>query len=86
MGVDVLDPGPDVERVVVLLGLLVGVQRLAVAERPLTLAALAARDWWPEGQSAWSVAVLGGVIAHPLERRGARIACRTTLLGAESSA
>ncbi len=39
-GVDVLDAGPDVERVVVLLGLLVGVQRLAVAERPLALAAL----------------------------------------------
>ena len=43
VGVDVLDPGPDVERVVVLLGLLVGVERLAVAERPLALAALAAR-------------------------------------------
>ena len=37
--VDVLDPGPDVERVVVLLGPLVGVERLAVAERPLALAA-----------------------------------------------
>ena len=36
--VDVLDPGPDVERVVVLLDPLVGVERLAVAERPLTLA------------------------------------------------
>ena len=41
VGVDVLDAGPDVERVVVLLGLLVGVERLAVAERPLALAALA---------------------------------------------
>ncbi len=40
VGVDVLDPRADVERVVVLLGLLVGVQRLAVAERPLALAAL----------------------------------------------
>ena len=36
LGVDVLDPGPDVERVVVLLDLLVGVLRFAVAERPLT--------------------------------------------------
>ena len=42
-GVDVLDPGADVQRVVVLLGLLVGVQRLAVAERPLALAALGTR-------------------------------------------
>ena len=38
MRVDVLDPGPDVEPVVVLLGPLVGVERLAVAERPLALA------------------------------------------------
>ena len=38
--VDGADPGLDVERVVVLLGLLVGVQGLAVAERPLALAAL----------------------------------------------
>ena len=37
MRVDVLDPGADVERVVVLLDPLVGVERLAVAERPLTL-------------------------------------------------
>ena len=43
-GVDVLDAGADVERVVVLLGLLVGVQRLAVAQRPLALAALGARS------------------------------------------
>ena len=35
--VDGLDPGPDVEAVVVLLGALVRVQRLAVAERPLAL-------------------------------------------------
>ena len=41
--VDVLDARPHVERVVVLLGLLVGVQRLVVAERPLALAALLAR-------------------------------------------
>ena len=37
--VDVLDPGPDVEAVVVLLRPLVGVERLAVPERPLALAA-----------------------------------------------
>ena len=42
LGVDVADPGFDVERVVVLLGLLVGVQRLAVAESPLALTALGA--------------------------------------------
>ena len=41
LGVDVLDAGPDVEPVVVLLGALVRVQRLAVAELPLALAALA---------------------------------------------
>jgi hypothetical protein len=41
--VDVLDAGAHVERVVVLLGLLVGVERLAVPERPLALAALLAR-------------------------------------------
>src|SRR2546429_3318708 len=35
---DVLDPRPDVERVVVLLRPLVGVERLAVPERPLPLA------------------------------------------------
>ncbi len=44
LGVDVEDAGPHVERVVVLLGLLVLVQRLGVAERPLTLGALGARD------------------------------------------
>ena len=44
LGVDVEDPGADVERVVVLLGLLVLVQRLGVAERPLALRALGARD------------------------------------------
>ena len=38
VGVDVLDPGPDVQRVVVLLDPLVGVERLAVTERPLALA------------------------------------------------
>ena len=42
LGVDVQDPGADVERVVVLLGLLVLVQRLGVAERPLSLATLGA--------------------------------------------
>ena len=44
LGVDVDDPGADVERVVVLLGLLVLVQRLGVAERPLALGSLGARD------------------------------------------
>ena len=38
LGIHVLDARPDVERVVVLLGLLVGVQRLPIAERPLALA------------------------------------------------
>ena len=41
--VDGLDAGPDVERVVVLLDPLVGVERLAVAERPLTLTPWPAR-------------------------------------------
>src|SRR5690606_2448460 len=43
VGVDVLDAGAHVERVVVLLGLLVGVEGLAVAVGPLALAAGAAR-------------------------------------------
>src|SRR5690606_27472950 len=43
LGVDVLDPRADVETVVVLLGALVGVQRLAVTELPLALAASAPR-------------------------------------------
>ena len=38
LGVDVQDPVADVERVVVLLGLLVLVERFGVAERPLALA------------------------------------------------
>ena len=38
VGVDVLDPRPDVQAVVVLLEPLVGVERLAVAQRPLALA------------------------------------------------
>ena len=42
LGVDVQDARADVERVVVLLGLLVLVQRLGVAECPLALAALLA--------------------------------------------
>ena len=49
LGVDVLDARPHVERVVVLLGLLVGVERLAVAERPLALAA-----WTLDGLVQWS--------------------------------
>ena len=43
VAVDVLDAGPDVEPVVVLLGPLVGVQRLVEAQRPLPFAARAAR-------------------------------------------
>jgi hypothetical protein len=39
VGVDVLDALADVERVVVLLAALVGVQGLAIAERPLALTA-----------------------------------------------
>ena len=38
VGVDVFDAGPNVERVVVLLGLFVGVERLAIAQRPLAFA------------------------------------------------
>ena len=38
-GVDVLDAFPHVEREIVLLGLFVGVERLAIAERPLAFAA-----------------------------------------------
>ena len=41
VGVDRLDAGPDVEPVVVLLDLLVGVERRAVPEGPLALAAVA---------------------------------------------
>ena len=55
LGVDVLDPGADVEPVVVLLGALVRVQRLAVAELPLALAALAL------GRSGWPVWSVGGM-------------------------
>ena len=43
LGVDVLDACPDVERVVVLLRLLVRVERLAISQRPLSFALLAAR-------------------------------------------
>ena len=79
VGVDVLDPGPDVERVVVLLGLLVRVERLAVAERPLTLAAACGRRGARAGARAWgsgsgSVGELGG---HVRPRSGsARPAAR----------
>ena len=55
LGVDVADPGLDVERVVVLLGLLVRVQRLAVAEGPLALTALGAGGAGCVGVLAWSV-------------------------------
>ena len=49
LGVDVLYSGPNVKRMVVLLGLLVGVQRFAVAQRPLALTLLAARPGSPAG-------------------------------------
>ena len=68
VGVDVLDARPHVERVVVLLGLLVLVQRLAVAQRPLALGlALAGRG------RAWASAacVLGG--PGVTQRRGLRV-------------
>jgi hypothetical protein len=54
-GVGVEDAVPHVERVVVLLGLLVLVERLGVAERPLTFGALGARD----------LGVLGGLGLEP---------------------
>ena len=80
LGVDVLDPRPHVERVVVLLGLLVRVQRLAVAERPLALAALGTGATGAAGAGGGSG--LGGVLSRGghgsrfLGRRGedARIA------------
>ena len=53
-GVDVLDARPHVERVVVLLDLLVGVERLAVAQRPLALAAGA----WRVGRWSSEVSLL----------------------------
>ncbi len=58
LGVDVEDPVAHVERVVVLLGLLVLVQGLGVAERPLTLTALGARDLGPGGRRC-GVALVG---------------------------
>ena len=78
LGVDVLYPGPDVERMVVLLGLLVGVQRLAVAQSPLTLALLAARlrgrpDRRGRGRTARS-GLDGGVGCHGSPRSGMRAA------------
>ncbi|SKY31319.1 Uncharacterised protein [Mycobacteroides abscessus subsp. abscessus] len=54
LGVDVLDAGTHVERVVVLLDLLVGVQRLAIPELPLALRATLGRA----GLASGAVAVL----------------------------
>ncbi len=51
LAVDRLDPGTDVQPVVVLLGALVRVERLAVSELPLALAALARQD--SSGPSVW---------------------------------
>ncbi len=66
LGVDVLDARPDVERVVVLLGLLVLVQRLVVAESPLALAALLARAPGAAGAGRRS----GGGAGRGAARRG----------------
>ena len=49
LAVDVLDPGADVQPVVVLLGALVRVERLAVAELPLAFTALALGRSRPAG-------------------------------------
>ena len=59
VGVDVLDARPHVQRVVVLLGLLVRVERLAVAERPLALAPGLARTGGGRGARAAGVAGAG---------------------------
>ena len=76
--VDVLDASADVERVVVLLGLLVGVQWLAVAEGPLPLAPLGARTSRPArtgGRGCGGGGVAGGVTGDALLRaRDARCA------------
>ena len=87
LGVDVLDPGPDVERVVVLLGLLVGVQRLAVAERPLALALLARRP----GAGAGGAGTPGadGVVpagSGGLGHRCPQSGCRSRLRGTQRRA
>src|SRR4029450_1414933 len=70
--VDVLDPSPDVEWVVVFLGLLVGIERLLIAERPLTLALLAAwtgcgplRSWTG---ATWAGCLGGGIGGHCVPR------------------
>ena len=78
--VDVLDARPHVERVVVLLGLLVGVQRLPVAEGPLALAALGAGAPGPAGTGGgggaggWGA---GGGGCHGAALLGERDARRT---------
>ena len=85
LGVDVQDPRADVERVVVLLGLLVLVQRLGVAERPLSLAALRAGSTGTADASlgrgrgwCWSSVSVPGVSAG--SRRGVvRTALSATL-------
>ncbi len=51
--VDVLDAGSHVERVVVLLGLLVGVERLAVSERPLALTLAGPGAGGPDRRWRW---------------------------------
>ena len=65
LGVDVLDPGADVERVVVLLGLLVGVEGFAVAEGPLAFAA-----WLAGARSGRTCGAGGGGLGHRVLGRG----------------
>ena len=77
VGVDVLDPGPDVERVVVLLDPLVGVERLAVSERPL---ALAARLAGAGGGPCWG-AVERHVGVPPVFRWASAERCAATCRG-----
>ena len=72
VGVDGLDPGPDVEAVVVLLGALVGVERLAVAERPLALAAGPLLDGRAAGGPACGGFALVTDIVGVLRSGGAR--------------
>lgn len=58
VGVDVLDTRADVQAVVVLLELLICVERLAVAERPLALAAMAGGLAGPAAEEEVAMSVL----------------------------
>ena len=70
--VDVLDAGADVERVVVPLGLLVRVERLAIAECPLALAlgTLHGLDWLGSGHTVWLLLVGADFRIARCHRRG----------------